>query len=121
MIEKLFKEFENLKKENKELKDSIGELNKRIEKLEKNNKIKDTTLSLTKQESTIGLSNQNSDLEFNYYNNRKSKLIKYKKYKNEKINKDSKCKFFDKYFQNEMGISLLERYGFIKVLKRLYQ
>ena len=51
MIEKLFKEFENfkkenkelkdrfenLKKENKELKDSIGKLNKRIEKLEKNN------------------------------------------------------------------------------------
>ena len=51
MIEKLFKEFENLKQENKELKDrfenlkqenkelkdSIGKLNKRIEKLEKNN------------------------------------------------------------------------------------
>ena len=29
MIEKLFKEFENLKQENKELKDSIGKLNKK--------------------------------------------------------------------------------------------
>ena len=36
IIEKLFKEVENIKKENKELKDSIGILNKRIEKLEKN-------------------------------------------------------------------------------------
>ena len=35
MIEKLLKELENIKKENKELKDSIGILNKRIEKIEK--------------------------------------------------------------------------------------
>ena len=50
MIEKLFKEFENLKKENKELKDSIGILNKRIEKLEKNNKIKDIENRIEKLE-----------------------------------------------------------------------
>ena len=50
-------------------------------------------------------------------------LINFYQDKNEyeNINKDSKCTFFDKYFQNEMGISLLERYGFIKVLKGLYQ
>ena len=35
MIERLLKELENIKKENKELKDSIGILNKRIEKIEK--------------------------------------------------------------------------------------
>ena len=40
MIERLLKELENIKKENKELKDSIGVLNKRIEKIENNNKIK---------------------------------------------------------------------------------
>ena len=34
MIEKILKELENIKKENKELKDSIGILNERIEKLE---------------------------------------------------------------------------------------
>ena len=39
MIERLFKEFENIKKENKELKESVGKLNKRIEKLENNNQI----------------------------------------------------------------------------------
>ena len=50
MIEKLFKEFENLKKENKELKDSIGKLNKRIEKLEKNNKIKEIENRIEKLE-----------------------------------------------------------------------
>ena len=35
MFEKILKELENIKKENKELKDSIGILNKRIEKIEK--------------------------------------------------------------------------------------
>ena len=50
MIEKLFKEFENLKKENKELKDSIGKLNERIEKLEKNNKIKEIENRIEKLE-----------------------------------------------------------------------
>ena len=34
MIEKLFKELENIKKENKELKDCIGKLNKRMKKIE---------------------------------------------------------------------------------------
>ena len=50
MIEKLFKEFENIKQENKELKDSIGKLNKRIEKLEKNNKIKEIENRIEKLE-----------------------------------------------------------------------
>ena len=36
----------------------------------------------------------------------------------ENINKDPKCLFFDKYFKKETGISLLEKNGFIKVLKK---
>ena len=35
----------------------------------------------------------------------------------ESINKDPKCLFFDKYYRNETGISLLETDGFIKILK----
>ena len=35
----------------------------------------------------------------------------------ESINKDAKCLFFDKYYKNETGISLLEIDGFIKILK----
>ena len=50
MIEKLFKELENIKKENKELKDSIGILNKRIEKIENNNKIKEIENRIEKLE-----------------------------------------------------------------------
>ena len=37
------------------------------------------------------------------------------------INKDSKCLFFDKYFKNETGISLLENNGFIRILKNKYK
>ena len=40
IIEILFEELENLKKENKKLKDSIGILNERIEKIEENNQNK---------------------------------------------------------------------------------
>ena len=36
MIEKLFKELENIKKENKELKECIGKLNERMKKIEEN-------------------------------------------------------------------------------------
>ena len=37
----------------------------------------------------------------------------------ENINKDIKCQFFDKNFKDETGISILEKYGFVKILKRL--
>ena len=37
----------------------------------------------------------------------------------ENINKDTKCQFFDKNFKDETGISILEKYGFVKILKRL--
>ena len=50
MIEKLFKELENIKKENKELKECIGKLNERIYKLEKNNKIKEIENRIEKLE-----------------------------------------------------------------------
>ena len=36
----------------------------------------------------------------------------------ENINKDIKCLIFDKHFKNETGISLLEKNGFIKALKK---
>ena len=35
----------------------------------------------------------------------------------ENINKDSKCLFFDTHFKKQTGISLLEKNGFIKVLR----
>ena len=35
-----------------------------------------------------------------------------------KIKNDQKYIFFDKFFQRETGISLLEKYGFLKVLKK---
>ena len=35
-----------------------------------------------------------------------------------KIKNDKKYIFFDKFFQRETGISLLEKYGFLKVLKK---
>ena len=38
----------------------------------------------------------------------------------EKINKDRKYICFDKYYKRETGISLLEKYGFITVLKNHY-
>ena len=37
----------------------------------------------------------------------------------ENTNQDNKCQFFDKNFKNETGISILEKYGYIKILKRL--
>lgn len=37
----------------------------------------------------------------------------------EKINKDQKCIFFDKYYKCETGQSLLEIDGYIKILKKL--
>ena len=43
-----------------------------------------------------------------FYNNK----IEYENLKN-----DVKCKFFDKYFISETGISLLERNGFIRILR----
>ena len=36
----------------------------------------------------------------------------------EKINKDQNCLFYDKYFKKKTNISLLEKNGFLKVLKR---
>ena len=36
----------------------------------------------------------------------------------ENINKDIKCLIFDKHFKNETGISLLEKNGFIKAIKK---
>jgi len=46
-------------------------------------------------------------------------LIKFYRNKTEfeSLNKDPKCLFFDKYYRNETGISLLETDGFIKILK----
>ena len=38
----------------------------------------------------------------------------------EMINSDSKCQFYDTYFKSQTGISLLEKNGFIKILKNLY-
>ena len=35
-----------------------------------------------------------------------------------KLNNDSKCKIFDVFFERETGISLLEKYGFIKAVKK---
>ena len=72
MLEKLFKELENIKKENKELKDSIGILNKRIEKIEKNNKIKE-----------IEIENRIEKLEgFHYIKNKHKIQIKSSNLKN---------------------------------------
>ena len=39
----------------------------------------------------------------------------------EKINKDIKYINFDEYYKRETGISLLENYGFLKVLKNKYK
>ena len=36
----------------------------------------------------------------------------------ERINNDKNCIFFDKYFKQEMGFSLLEKNGFLKAIKR---
>ena len=36
-----------------------------------------------------------------------------------KINGDPKCIYFDKFYKRETGISLLEKYGFLKALKYL--
>ena len=36
----------------------------------------------------------------------------------DKIKNDKKYIFFDKYYQRENGISLLEKYGFLKALKQ---
>ena len=38
----------------------------------------------------------------------------------EMINSDSKCQFYDTYFKSQTGISLLEKNGFIKILKNQY-
>ena len=35
-----------------------------------------------------------------------------------KLKHDSKCIYFDKCYKRETGISLLEKYGFLKVLKK---
>ena len=35
-----------------------------------------------------------------------------------KLRNDSKCKIFDVFFERETGISLLEKYGFIKAVKK---
>ena len=35
-----------------------------------------------------------------------------------KINNDKKCIYFDKFYKRETGISLLEKYGFLKALKK---
>ena len=35
-----------------------------------------------------------------------------------KINSDKKCIYFDKFYKSETGISLLEKYGFLKALKK---
>ena len=64
MIEKLFKELENIKQENKELKDSIGILNKRIEKLERNNKIEKSFIN--KNKHTIEKANNMINLNINH-------------------------------------------------------
>ena len=56
----------------------------------------------------------------NFLNNTvESELMKFYRNKTEfeSINKDAKCLFFDKYYKNETGISLLEIDGFIKILK----
>ena len=36
----------------------------------------------------------------------------------EKIKSDPKCIYFDKFYKRETGISLLEKYGFLKALKK---
>ena len=53
MIEKLFKELENITNENKELKDCISILNERIVKIEKNNKIKEIENRIEKLEGFL--------------------------------------------------------------------
>ena len=45
----------------------------------------------------------------NFYDDEKEK---------ENINKDSRCLFYDKHFKKETGISLLDKYGFIKILNK---
>jgi hypothetical protein len=35
-----------------------------------------------------------------------------------KLRNDFKCKKFDVFFKRETGISLLEKYGFIKAIKK---
>ena len=37
-----------------------------------------------------------------------------------KITKDTKYIIFDKYYKNETGISLLEKYGFLEAIKKSY-
>ena len=56
----------------------------------------------------------------NYINNKlEHAFIGFYENKNEfiKISKDKDCIFFDKYFKRETGFSLLEKNGFLKVLK----
>ena len=41
-----------------------------------------------------------------------------KEYK--KINQDQKCIYFDHFYKRDTGISLLEKYGFVKALKKKF-
>ena len=48
----------------------------------------------------------------NFYNDKKQMEI---------INNDSKCLFYDNYFKNQTGVSLLEKNGFVKILINQYK
>ena len=41
-------------------------------------------------------------------------------HENEIIKNDSKCLFFDKHYKSETNNSLIEKYGFLKILKKQY-
>ena len=39
----------------------------------------------------------------------------------DKIRKDDNCIFFDNFYEKETAYSLLEKYGFLKVIQKNYQ
>ena len=53
------------------------------------------------------------------YNTAENELINFY-HENEIIKNDSRCLFFDKRYKSETNNSLIEKYGFLKILKKKY-
>jgi len=53
------------------------------------------------------------------YNTVENELINFY-HENEIIKNDSRCLFFDAHYKNETNNSLIEKYGFRKILKKKY-
>lgn len=92
---------ENEKNENRQYNNKL--LIKYIEKNEKKAKDKKTY-----HELVIYLNNKLENAYLEFYDN-KSEF--------DKIQSDKDCIFYDKYFKKETGMSLLEKNGFLKVIK----